>query len=43
MDELYDLAVKLFESDFDELIQEMHLVRMTDEEFDNEEYWKRVL
>lgn len=43
MDELYDLAVKLFESDFDELIQEMHLVRMTDEEYEDEEYWKRVL
>ena len=38
LDELYDLAVKLFESDFTQLMQEMHLLRMTDEE-----YWKRVL
>ena len=43
LDELYDLAVKLFESDFTQLMQEMHLVRMTDEEFESEEYWKRVL
>lgn len=43
MDELYDLAVKLFESDFTQLMQEMHLVRMTDEEYEDEEYWKRVL
>lgn len=43
MDELYDLAVKLFESDFTQLMQEMHLLRMTDEEFESEEYWKRVL
>ena len=43
LDELYDLAVKLFKSDFTQLIQEMHLVRMTDEEFESEEYWKRVL
>lgn len=43
MDELYDLAVKLFESDFTQLMQEMHLLRMTDEEYEDEEYWKRVL
>ena len=43
LDELYDLAVKLFESDFTQLMQEMHLLRMTDEEYENEEYWKRVL
>ena len=43
LDELYDLAVKLFESDFTQLMQEMHLLRMTDEEFESEEYWKRVL
>lgn len=43
LDELYDLAVKLFESDFTQLMQEMHLLRMTDEEFEDEEYWKRVL
>lgn len=43
MDELYDLAVKLFESDFIQLMQEMHLLRMTDEEYEDEEYWKRVL
>ena len=43
LDELYDLAVKLFESDFTQLIQEMHLLRMTDEEYEDEEYWKRVL
>ena len=42
LDELYDLAVKLFESDFTQLMQEMHLLRMTDEEFENEEYWKHV-
>lgn len=28
LDELYDLAVKLFESDFTQLMQEMHLLRM---------------
>lgn len=33
LDELYDLAVKLFESDFTQLMQEMHLLRMTDEEY----------
>lgn len=38
MDELYDLAVKLFESDFTQLMQEMHLLRMTDEEYEDEEY-----
>ena len=43
LDELYDLAVKLFESDFTQLMHEMHLLRMTDEEFESEEYWKRVL
>lgn len=43
LDELYDLAVKLFESDFAQLMQEMHLLRMTDEEYEDEEYWKRVL
>lgn len=43
IDELYDLAVKLFESDFTQLMQEMHLLRMTDEEYEDEEYWKRVL
>lgn len=43
LDELYDLAVKLFESDFTQLMREMHLLRMTDEEFESEEYWKRVL
>lgn len=43
LDELYDLAVKLFESDFTHLMQEMHLLRMTDEEYEDEEYWKRVL
>ena len=43
LDELYDLAVKLFESDFTQLMQEMHLLRMTDEEYVDEEYWKRVL
>lgn len=43
LDELYDLAVKLFESDFTQLMQEMHLLRMTDKEFESEEYWKRVL
>lgn len=43
MDELYDLAVKLFEFDFTQLMQEMHLLRMTDEEYEDEEYWKRVL
>lgn len=43
LDELYDLAVKLFESDFKQLMQEMHLLRMTDEEYEDEEYWKRVL
>lgn len=43
MDELYDLAVKLLESDFTQLMQEMHLLRMTDEEYEDEEYWKRVL
>lgn len=43
LNELYDLAVKLFESDFTQLMQEMHLLRMTDEEFESEEYWKRVL
>lgn len=43
LDELYDLAVKLFESDFTQLMQEMHLLRMTDEEYKDEEYWKRVL
>lgn len=43
MDELYDLTVKLFESDFTQLMQEMHLLRMTDEEYEDEEYWKRVL
>lgn len=43
LDELYDLAVKLFESYFTQLMQEMHLLRMTDEEFESEEYWKRVL
>lgn len=42
LDELYDLAVKLFESDFTQLMQEMHLLRMTDEEYEDEEYWKRV-
>ena len=39
LDELYDLAVKLFESDFKPLMQEMHLLRMTDEEYEDEEYW----
>lgn len=43
LDELYDLAVKLFEFDFTQLMQEMHLLRMTDEEYEDEEYWKRVL
>ena len=43
LDELYDLAVKLFESDFTQLMQEMHLLRMTDEEYEDEEYWERVL
>ena len=43
LDELYDLAVKLFESDFTQLMQEMHLLRMTDEKYEDEEYWKRVL
>lgn len=43
LDELYDLAVKLFESDFTQLMQEMHLLRITDEEYEDEEYWKRVL
>ena len=43
LDELYDLAVKLFESDFTQLMQEMHLLRMTDEVYEDEEYWKRVL
>ena len=43
LDELYDLAVKLFESDFTQLMQEMHLLRMTDGEYEDEEYWKRVL
>ena len=43
LDELYDLAVKLFESDFTQLMQEMHLLRMTDEEYEDEEYWKCVL
>ena len=43
LDELYDLAVKLFESDFTQLMQEMHLLRMTDEEYEDEEYWKRLL
>ena len=43
LDELYDLAVKLFESDFTQLMQEMHLLRVTDEEYEDEEYWKRVL
>ena len=43
LDELYDLAVKLFESDFTQLMQEMHLLRMTDEEYEDEEYWKRIL
>ena len=43
LDELYDLSVKLFESDFTQLMQEMHLLRMTDEEYEDEEYWKRVL
>lgn len=43
LDELYDLAVKLFESDFTQLMQEIHLLRMTDEEYEDEEYWKRVL
>lgn len=43
LDELYDLAVKLFESDFTQLMQEMHLLRMTDEDYEDEEYWKRVL
>lgn len=43
LDELYYLAVKLFESDFTQLMQEMHLLRMTDEEYEDEEYWKRVL
>lgn len=43
LDELYDLAVKLFESDFTQLMQEMHLLRMTDEEYEDKEYWKRVL
>ena len=43
LDELYDLAVKLFESDFTQLMQEMHLLRMTDEEYEDEEYWKRAL
>lgn len=43
LDELYDLAVKLFESDFTQLMQEMHLLRMTDKEYEDEEYWKRVL
>lgn len=43
LDELYDLAVKLFESDFTQLMQEMHLLRMTDDEYEDEEYWKRVL
>lgn len=43
LDELYDLAVKLFKSDFTQLMQEMHLLRMTDEEYEDEEYWKRVL
>lgn len=38
LDELYDLAVKLFESDFTQLMQEMHLLRMTDEEYEDEEY-----
>ena len=42
LDELYDLAVKLFESDFTQLMQEMHLLRMTDEEYEDEEYWNRV-
>ena len=42
LDELYDLAVKLFESDFTQLMQEMHLLRMTDEEYEDEEYWKRI-
>ena len=37
LDELYDLAVKLFESDFTQLMQEMHLLRMTDEEYEDEE------
>lgn len=36
LDELYDLAVKLFESDFTQLMQEMHLLRMTDEEYEDE-------
>lgn len=43
LDELYDLAVKLFESNFTQIMQEMHLLRMTDEEYEDEEYWKRVL
>lgn len=40
LDELYDLAVKLFESDFTQLMQEMHLLRMTDEEYEDEEYFR---
>ena len=42
LDELYDLAVKLFESDFTQLMQEMHLLRMTDEEYEDERILENV-
>ena len=43
IDELFDLFVKLYASSFKEFLQSIYVTRMTDEEFESEEYWKRVL
>ena len=43
IDELFDLFVKLYASSFKEFLQSIYITRMTDEEFESEEYWKRVL
>lgn len=43
IDELFDLFVKLYASSFKEFLQSIYVTRMTDEEFESEEYWKHVL
>lgn len=43
IDELFDLFVKLYASSFKEFLQSIYVTRMTDEEYEDEEYWKRVL
>lgn len=43
MDELYDLAVKLFVSDFKQLAKELHLICMTDEEYMSADTLREIL